>query len=160
MTRLLAVLLNPPLTSGAASLRHVEAARKALGCSSLIVTNLFDTPTRSVEDINIVGAEEEGWIRAREHIRRSISGSDLLLGAWGISGLTGSAARMRTSQVSWLVQVALGEGLGHVWTVGGTPRHPSRWHQYVSDKYQRASGETMDERLLCVLTKTPLAEFS
>jgi hypothetical protein len=160
MTKLLAVLLNPPLTTGAASLRHVEAARKALDCQSVVVANLFATPTRSVEDINVVGAGEGGWTQAREQLQLAISSSDLLLGAWGISGLTGEAARMRKSQVSWLMNAASNEGLDHLWTVGGTPRHPSRWHQYVSDKYQRAVGDTLDQRLSSVLRKVPLAAFS
>lgn len=160
MTRLVAVLLNPPLTTGAASLRHVEAARQALDCESVAVANLFATPTRSVEDINVVGSSADGWTQAREPLRLAISSADLLLGAWGISGLTGEAARMRKSQVSWLIRAAHDEGLSHLWTVGGTPRHPSRWHQYVSDKYQRAVGDTLDQRLSSVLSKVPLAEFS
>lgn len=156
VTKLLAILLNPPLTSGKASLRHVEAARLALNCEEVAVVNLFAMPTRSVEQINVIGADETGWLQAREPLQRAISGADLLLGAWGISGLTGEAARLRKAQVTWLQRTAMVQGLDHLWTVGGTPRHPSRWHQFVSAKYQRALGETLDQKLASVLHRGPL----
>ena len=159
MTTLVAVLLNPPLTTGVASLRHVEAARQALVCDSVIVANLFATPTRSVEDINVVGKTACGWTQAREQLQLAISNADLLLGAWGTSGLSGEALRMRKAQVSWLMQTAADEGLEELWTVGGTPRHPSRWHQYVSDKYQRAVGDTLERRLSSVLRSAPINAF-
>jgi hypothetical protein len=41
--------------------------------------------------------------------------------------------------------------------LGGEPRHPSRWHQYVSDKYGRTSGGTFEERIKQVLVAVPLA---
>lgn len=160
MTKLVAILLNPPLTSGAASLRHVEAARQALACESVVVGNLFSTPTRSVEDINAVGKSADGWNQAREQLFNAICDADLLLGAWGVSGLTGGAARMRKSQVAWLVRTAMDQGMEKLWTVGGTPRHPSRWHQYVSEKYQRAVGNSLDERLSSVLCSVPLSDFT
>lgn len=160
MTTLVAILLNPPLTTGAASLRHVEAGRQALDCDSVIVANLFATPTRSVEDINVVGKTACGWIQARGQLQLAISSADLLLGAWGTSGLSGDAMRMRKAQVSWLMQSAADEGLEELWTVGGTPRHPSRWHQYVSDKYQRADGETLERRLASVLHKVPISAYA
>jgi hypothetical protein len=48
--------------------------------------------------------------------------------------------------------------LGHVdaWTVGGESRHPSRWHQYVSDKHARAGSGEFAERLKSVLVLTDL----
>ncbi|WP_373457891.1 DUF1643 domain-containing protein [Paeniglutamicibacter psychrophenolicus] len=160
MTRLLAVLLNPPLTSGVASLRHVEAARLALACDSVLIANLFSEPTRSVEDINVIGKCPEGWTQSREQLLNALDSADVLMGAWGISGLTGEAARMRKSQVAWLAQSAMDQGFDKLWTVGGTPRHPSRWHQYVSDKYQRAVGETLELRLSSVLSTVDLADFT
>lgn len=159
MTHLIAILLNPPLTTGAASLRHVDAARQALICNSVTVVNLFSIPTRSVEDINALGKGEGGWHQARGPILSALRSADVLLGGWGISGLNGDAARMRKCQVAWFAKAAMDEGLDKIWTVGGAPRHPSRWHQYVSDKYQRASGNSLDQRLSSVLASAPLSDL-
>lgn len=48
------------------------------------------------------------------------------------------------------------QGITAFWMVGGEPRHPSRWHQFVSDKHGRTTGGTFEERLVQVLVEVPL----
>ena len=79
------------------------------------------------------------------------------MAAWGLYGLSGPAKAHRREQLGWLAGAA--QSLGHTdcWTVGGEARHPSRWHQYVSDVHGRTTEGTFAERLRQVLVKVPLS---
>ncbi len=152
---LLAVLLNPPgATTGVRTRNAVRAAAEVLGFDSTEIVNLTSTPTQTVLELNHGGMR--GWLEARVDLAAGLRRADGLLGGWGITGLLGDARSARASQVEWLVDQARSCGFTQMWTVGGLPRHPSRWHQYVADKYGRTSGGPFVERLSQVLVATPL----
>jgi hypothetical protein len=81
---------------------------------------------------------------------------DEVMAAWGLSSLAGAARRNRIEQLRWLLDIASSHGHNYVWTIGGQPRHPSRWHQYVSDVHERTMGGTFEERLQQVLTRVSI----
>lgn len=154
---LLAVLLNPPqTTSGVRTRRAVERAGRVLGYDGVTIVNLCPENTRSVVELNGTALTEHGLATARDEIRDNLRSASGLLGAWGVSGLSGPARRAREEQVSWLYAQAWESGVTHAWMVGGQPRHPSRWHQYVSDRYRRTPGGGFAERLQSVLVAVPI----
>jgi hypothetical protein len=126
-----------------------------LGCEAVQIVNLCVVDTSTVVELNEL-EQTGGWTEARKDLAQGIRGTVGLLAGWGVSGTTGSARRAREEQVVWLYQEAASAGIEHVWMVGGEPRHPSRWHQYVSDKYGRTSGGTFEQRLGQVLTPVPI----
>jgi hypothetical protein len=153
---LVAVLLNPPAaTSGARTHNAVTRAGHVLGYASVEIVNLCGEATRSVVDLN-ASTTADRWVQARADLSTALDRASALLGAWGVAGLVGTARRHRDEQVAWLRQEATRLDLSNMWMVGGEPRHPSRWHQYVSDKYGRTAGGTSDERLQQVLRSVPL----
>lgn len=156
-----AILLNPPLTTGAATMRHLRVAAEVLGCDDVQVANLFAIPTVSVTEINEAGRNAEGWEAARVQLARVIETSAELVAGWGVSGLHGPAAAHRQGQLAWLVDqlAARGQPLS-IWTLNGEPRHPSRWHQYVSDRHGRASGPTLHDRLGSVLQQVEISGWA
>jgi hypothetical protein len=156
--RLGAVLLNPPTGSGRATHRHLEVAAELLGCDSVQIANLNDAATPSVVELNRTGREWTGWAAARRSLTALVADSDEILVGWGVSGLSGLAARHRTAQTTWLFDRLHAAGRCEIWTVGGEPRHPSRWHQYVSDRHGRASGDTFSDRLQTVLLRAAIRE--
>lgn len=85
----------------------------------------------------------------------ALEGATGMLAGWGVAGLSGQARRLMQAQVAWLAERSAALGIDTFWTVGGEARHPSRWHQYVSDKYGRTSGGTFEERLKQVLVEVP-----
>ncbi len=152
---LLAVLLNPPSsTRGTRTTGAVARAADVLGYDAVTTLNLCAEPTRSVVEINDVPGE--AWVRAREGLSRGITVADAVLAAWGVSGMVGTARLARERQVAWLHEQADRAGLSSLWMVGGEPRHPSRWHQYLSDKYGRTAGGSFEERLAQALVATPI----
>lgn len=156
MTTLGAILLNPPVTSGARTLQHLQAAARSLDCDSVEIANLFAVPTRDVTAINAVGQSSTGWDLAQDRLREIITASDHLIAAWGVSGLSGHTARQQRKQLEFVFCAARDVGQEHIWTLNGEPRHPSRWHQYVSDRHARASGASLTERLAMVLKSVPI----
>lgn len=154
--RLAAILLNPPeSTTGNRSRNAVSRASRILGYRSVEVANLNVKPTISVVELG-TSLTSEGWIGARPRLTNALRSADGLLAGWGIAKLAGSAQRDRDIQVAWLRAEAIRLGFTTIWMVGGEPRHPSRWHQYISDKYERTAGGTFEERLGQVLVKVPL----
>ena len=121
---------NPPTTSGQRTLRRVELAREILGFQTVEVINLFPLPTYRTTGISQVGQTIEGWGQARREIRASIAGASAVLLAYGVGHPTGAARHHHRSQVAWLDELLVAEGIA-AWWVGGEPRHPSRWHRYT-----------------------------
>jgi hypothetical protein len=155
-TTLVAVLLNPPSsTTGIRTRQAVDRARMVLGYEEVRIFNLFMDATPTVAELNASVAHPCPC--ARRRLRSALAEDSALLGAWGISGLTGEARIARDCQLTWLVKQAKAVGIHDIWMVGGEPRHPSRWHQYVSDKYGRTSGGPSDARLAEALVAVPLA---
>lgn len=153
---LVAVLLNPPAnTAGARSRNAVALAATSLGYERLVIGNLCEASTRSVVELNSV--DSSAWLAARAHLAGMLGSATALLAAWGVAGLSGRARHLRDAQVQWLLGEARAVGLTHHWMLGGRPLHPSRWHQFVSDKYARTSGGSFEQRIGQVLVAVPIA---
>jgi hypothetical protein len=152
---LIAVLLNPPEhTSGVRSRNAVARAAVVLGHGEVRVVNLCAEPTASVTELHHV--DRVSWMRARSEIEGALKNATAVLGAWGVAGVAGATRRDLQAQIDWLYGQALQVGIERVWMVGGEPRHPSRWHQYVSDKYRRTTGGSFEERLAQVMVAVPI----
>lgn len=155
---LVAVLLNPPaFSAGARSRNAVSRAASALGFDSAVIANLCRVPTPSIMEINTLG--RDAWDQARADLEAAVSKASAVLAGWGVAGLTGAPRRWRHAQVGWLTERARESGIESFWMVGAEPRHPSRWHQYVSDKYGRTSGGTFEQRIAQVLVEMPFAHL-
>ena len=153
---LVALLASPPTTSGARTMRGVETALPLTGCTHLLVANLYPNPTRDIPSLKQEGSEGKAWLQARPQLQQAVEAAHEVLAGWGLSPLAGLARRHRETQITWLLDLLASLGHDHLWTVGGQPRHPSRWHQYVSDKHQRTAPGTFAERLSQVLVRVPL----
>jgi hypothetical protein len=117
------------------------------------MTNLCAASTPSVVQLNALG--RDAWDLARTDLEAAVTGASAVLAGWGVAGLTGDARRWMRAQVEWVTERAREGGMAAYWMVGGEPRHPSRWHQYVSDKYGRTAGGTFEERIAQVLVEVP-----
>jgi hypothetical protein len=148
---LLAVLASPPkTTAGDRTSRRVELASELLGYQEVQIVNLLCTPTRDVCDIQAAGATSGPWIYSRAAIKRLMPAADAVLFAWGCKPPTGPARPHHGRQVNWVRMQATEQGLSQ-WTVGGTPRHPSRWQRYTHRAYP---GLDFREALRMALTTT------
>lgn len=121
---------NPPTTTGERTRRRVELARELLGFRTVEIVNLFSLPTYRSNGLAEVGQTEAGWDQARGDIQTSIAKASAVLLAYGVGVPTGSARHHYRSQVAWLDDLLIAEGVA-VWWVGGEPRHPSRWHRHT-----------------------------
>lgn len=153
------MLASPPLTTGARTLAHLRVAAEILGCDRMRVVNLFGIATADVPAISIVGQDPAGWVAARPSIEAAFAEADVLLAAWGVDLLTGPARDHRRAQLRWLASVAATAHHRTALTVGEA-RHPSRWHQYVSDRHGRVQGATFSERLRQVLLPRSVEELT
>lgn len=156
MTTLGALLLNPPFGAGTRTRHHLRVVADLLRCDSVEIANLFAIPTKDMSVINTVGRSGEGWELARPRLREVLATADHLVAAWGVRGLNGHAAAHHRNQLLFVAGAAREAGHDHTWTLNGEPRHPSRWHQYVSDRHGRAVGESLSERLTMVLKMVPI----
>jgi hypothetical protein len=146
---LLAVLASPPLTpSGNRTRKRLELATALIGCGSIKIVNLVATPTVDVLGIAVVGTEPGPWLTARETIRDGLEHADAVLLGWGCTEPPGPARYYHRAQVAWLLQIATHRGLAR-WTVGGTPRHPSRWQRYTARAFPDLPFETALASALC-----------
>ena len=135
---LLAILASPPLdTSGERTLKRIAVAAEIVGCSTFEVQNLLAHRTSSVLDIPWVGASPEGWLKARTEIRSRFKVADSVLYGWGCTEPARLARQHHRAQVAWIVSLTDEHGLDP-WTVGGLPRHPSRWQRYTSRTFPKA----------------------
>ena len=151
-----ALLANPPTTSGARTRAKASQAADLLGGGRLIIANLFGLPTADLPSLSHCGSSPAGWRAARPKLIRALQEADCLVAAWGLHPLCGDARRLRQEQLTWLQEQASKNGLLHAWCVGGQPRHPSRWHQYVSDRHGRTTGGIFSDRLDQVLVRLPM----
>lgn len=156
MKMLLAVLLNPPGSSSGTRTRNaVERAGQVLGYDHVKIANLCTAATPTVVELNDPD-HQHGWSAAREELARSVREASGMLAGWGVAGLSGNARRACRDQVGWLCREAASAGIDRVWMVGGEARHPSRWHQYVSDRHGRTTGGSFEVRLTQVLQTAPV----
>ena len=106
-------------------------ASEIIGCDDFVVVNMFPYPTRNITDIALLGKESQAWTVARPVVIAELARcSEVLLG-YGVSEPVGQARLHHREQAKWILRLL--DGLGRpVWTVGGEPRHPSRWQRYTS----------------------------
>lgn len=127
---LLAILANPPLTQGTRTLRRVELAADLLGFSQFSVANLFALPSYASGEIAVLGAEEDGWLTARELLESGLQTTHGVLLAYGARAPVGIARLHFGRQVEWLHGLIAERQLPS-WHVGDGPRHPSRWQRWT-----------------------------
>lgn len=127
---LVAVLANPPLTSGTRTSARVDLAARLLGYDECRIVNMFAGATRSTRDISETGASPEHWTSARPALIQALRRADAVLLAYGTEPPRAAARYHFRSQVEWL-DLLLDESGADAWWVGGAPRHPSRWQRYT-----------------------------
>lgn len=155
--RLVALLASPPTTSGARTERKVRQALQVLGADRYVIANLYAFPVKDLPALSISGAHPAGWLSARPKLTRAVREADILLAAWGLHRLNGRARRLQHDQFAWLRDLLSRAGHSTAWCVGGRARHPSRWHQYVSDRHGRTTcSPSFEERLDQVIAEVPL----
>lgn len=150
------ILLNPAQQGGERSLTRIQMAASVLGYDEVAVANLFSVPTRDSKGIRVVGQDEKGWVAARANLRRTIATSHEVMVGWGVHRPTGPAGVHFRDQVDYVHHLLQSSGKTGVWTMGGEARHPSRWHQYVSERHGRATGADFRARLESVVVYAPL----
>lgn len=136
--RLLVIGSNPPITSGARTRSRAEQAADLLGFNTLILANLFSRPTYRSGGISVAGIEESGWNEAKLNLAEGLDKADAVLLAYGITRPGGEARTRHVAQVAWLHEELAIRHLD-AWTVGGQPRHPSRWQRFTSRTYPELS---------------------
>lgn len=129
-TVLLAVLSNPPTTSGHRTLNRVEMARQVLGFDRVAVVNLFPEPSYRTGELSQLGVNPAAWLPARQDIAEQLPTAEGVLLAYGCSAPSGPAREHFRTQERWITSL-LAERSAPVWRVGGTPRHPSRWQRWT-----------------------------
>lgn len=157
MSLLCAILCSPPTTAGQQTKRQLSVVADLLGCDDLLITNIFAVPTVDLPSINLHGKQASGWMSARPEISAGIRGSAEVLVGWGVSKLHGAARSHRDRQISWVADLLAQHSMNRAWCIGGQPRHPSRWHQYVSNKHGRTTGGSFPDRLGQVLTSVTVS---
>lgn len=158
---LCALLACPPTTSGTRTRTALAVASRCLKLPTLSIGNLLSVPAHDTSAMSMVGTEADVWEASRPGLEDAVKNADVLIAAWGVQPLSGPARQHQRAQIAWLMQTARAAGHTDAWTMGGQPRHPSRWHQFTSDRYGRtAPGLSRDERVRGLLTRVPLAELA
>lgn len=134
----------------------LEVLKCVLRADRLIVVNLCTASAKDLPALSEVARTWEPWASAQPSISAGLAASDDVLMAWGLSELLGPAKRHRLRQLDWFRETAIEHMHQTAWTIGGEPRHPSRWHQFVSDRHARTRGGTTYARLSEVLVRTDI----
>jgi hypothetical protein len=139
---MMVLCLNPPRdTSGNRTASNVGRLAAALDVHETRLLNLCSCPSRSFVDFVSVGARPGSWLDSRIDLERNLadfdSRSDLVVAAWGRSRFSGPTRTHLAAQIDWVMALLESLGCSEVLTFGDSARHPSRWHQYVSDKHDR-----------------------
>lgn len=131
-SRLVAILASPPsATSGARTRARLALAADVIGSAELGLVNLLDVATRDVLEISRAGQHAAVWLASRPAIEAQLSTADHALLAWGTTEPTGPARFHHRAQIEWVMD-AISRHQVSYWTVGGAPRHPSRWQRYTA----------------------------
>src|SRR3712207_1849924 len=88
---LTAVLMNPPLSDGSRTRRHLAGAARALACSHVSIVNLFPLASENFRQLGEIGRDASVWLEHRDCIRERLRGVEVVLLGWGISRLPGVA---------------------------------------------------------------------
>jgi hypothetical protein len=106
-------------------------ASEIIGCDDYVVVNLFPRPTRNVTEIALLGKDPQVWVEARPTVVAGLATCNEVLLGYRLSEPGGEARLHHRDQTTWIISVL--QGLGRsAWTVGGRPRHPSRWQRHTS----------------------------
>ncbi|MCC2309168.1 DUF1643 domain-containing protein [Cellulomonas chengniuliangii] len=138
----------------------MELVAELLGCDVVMIANLCDAASQDLRGMRAVAAEAAPWMRARSSLQEALAASTMVLAGWGVAKPSGLAAQHQRQQLAWLSTAIEGAGHSTAWCVGGQPRHPSRWHQYVSDRHGRTHGGSSAERLREVLVAVPVRDVT
>lgn len=130
-THLVAILSNPPRTTGDRTRARVELARKTLGFECVSLANIFSLATHSTGQISHLGREADGWLMARDALGSALQKADAVLLAYGSSLPIGDARKHHREQLSWLRAELSRIGVP-LWQLGSQPYHPSRWQRWTS----------------------------
>lgn len=152
------ILLNPVRETKRASTTQIvlEDLRVAKAWGNLEIANLVETPTRNSKELARVATCPQVFLDARDHLDAVLTSSDTLVFAWGIAPLPGPAGRHVRVQATWVITRAQHHGHTHAWVMGGRPRHPSRWRQYVGPQRGLFNGSTTLDRITQGLERCPL----
>ena len=155
---LCAVLLNPSFNAeNTVSHSNLGVAARSLGFSAFGIVNLVQVPSRNSKDLAQMATREESWVMSRPEIGEALISADEVIFAWGASRLLGEANRHKEEQVRWTIEETFRAGHTDVLLMDGSPRHPSRWRQYVGPQKGRVVGETLEDRFRTVLHRHSLA---
>lgn len=159
--RLTSILLNPPRAGGGAvTRRSLAVACEVLGAKELEIVNLVGTPTRDLLGLNVVAGEARPWTSARPALRSAVCGADILLFGWGLGGFRQPVRGLFRMQVAWLIEAALCAGHDAAWMLDGSPRHPSRWPQYLGPARGLYVDSTFERRVASALRVTRLVKVA
>lgn len=132
---LVGILASPPATtSGDRTRRRLALAANVLGFDRVDVVNLFGSATATVVEISDLGVDVAPWREARLEITGGLHEADGVLLGWGCTEPAGRARWHHRAQVAWLRTTLADRGMIG-WTVGGTPRHPSRWQRFTARQF-------------------------
>jgi hypothetical protein len=109
-------------------------AARILGYERVEIVNLISVATDTVLDIAAAGDDQVSWLASRPQILNCLDHADAVLLGWGCTEPSGPARHHHRTQVEWLKSTLANRRL-KTWTVGGTPRHPSRWQRYTARAY-------------------------
>ena len=147
--KLVAVLANPPLADhGDRTRARVELAADIIGCDAVAIVNLFPVASRSSLEIAALGERESTWLAARSELKVAMAAADEVLLGYVISSPPGLAGDHHRSQIAWTRSLLVDLNTWP-WTVGGLPRHPSRWQRHTSRTFPDMTFAAALRRVLC-----------
>ena len=132
-SRVGAIFLNPVREANRVSRTHLvlEDVRFANTWGTLEVANFVGTPTRDSKEFEQAATSVQLFLDVRDHLETVLASSDTLVFVWDVTPLRGPAGRYVCGHANWVVSRVLHHGHTHALAMGGRPRHPSRWCQYV-----------------------------
>lgn len=149
---LCAILLNPSFNmQNTISESNLAVAARALGFDSFQIVNLIRIQSRNSKELAQKATDEDAWLMSRPHIESALNFADEVVYAWGASRLAGQANRYKEEQVRWITRQTIHAGHKRVLLMDGSPRHPSRWRQYVGPQKMRVVGDTLEDRFRAAL---------
>ena len=154
---LCAVLLNPSFNAeNTISHSNLGVAAASLGFDEFHIVNLIQIQSRNSKELAQKAIKQEAWLVSRPELGQALCSADEVVFAWGTSRLAGQANRHKDDQVEWTIQQTVRAGHTEVLLMDGSPRHPSRWRQYVGPQKLRVTGDTLEDRFRKVLNRHPI----